>query len=119
MRSSGTILLLADRRQNGTAKALKTAGYQLIMSFTADHAVALTVGNSVDAVIMDQEHIAVAESWSVAKSLKLVRANICVVLVTSGSLTAEEALSGVDAVVPEGDMPALLSTISNLLKIAP
>ena len=118
MISSRTILLLADRRQNDTAKALKTAGYQLIMSFTADHAVALTVGSSVDAVILDRAHIDVAESWSVAKSLKLVRANICVVLVVSGGITAEETLSGVDAIVPEGDMPALLKTISNLLKIA-
>lgn len=86
------------------------------MSFTADHAVALTVGNSVDAVILDREHIDVAESWSVAKSLKLVRANICVVLVVSGGITAEETLSGVDAIVPEGDMPALLKTISALLQ---
>src|SRR5215472_6428996 len=111
-----TIVLLADRRNSKTAKALKGLGYRLVTTFTPDHAVAICVNNPVDAVILDQEHFIQTEGWSVAQSLKMIRHNLCVVLVVRGKILGSNLPSGVDAVVPDHDAPALLATLNHLLK---
>lgn len=111
-----TILLLADRRTSQTAKALKGSGYRLMMTFTPDHAVAICVNNTVDAVILDQEHFIQTEGWSVAQSLKMIRRTICVVLVVRGKIVGNDLPTGVDAMVPESDPQALLVSLKNLLK---
>lgn len=111
-----TIVLLADRRHSQTAKALKGSGYRLVTTFTPDHAVAICVNNPVDAVILDQEHFVQTEGWSVAKSLKMIRQKLCVVLVVRGKIVGSDLPSGVDAVVPDHDAQALLSTLKHLLK---
>lgn len=113
---SVTIVLLADRRQSQTARALKSSGYRLVTTFTPDHAVAICVNNRVDVVILDQEHFIQTEGWSVAKSLKLIRANICVILVVRGKIVGSEPPDGVDAVVPDHDAQALLAALKHLLK---
>jgi len=114
--SSPTIVLLADRRHSQTAKALKSSGYHLVTTFTPDHAVAICVNNRVDVVILDQEHFIQTEGWSVAKSLKMIRANLCVVLVVRGKIVGSEPPDGVDAVVPDHDAQALLASLKHLLK---
>ncbi|HKV93193.1 MAG TPA: hypothetical protein VJW20_11660 [Candidatus Angelobacter sp.] len=111
-----TLLLLADRRTSQTAKALKGSGYRLMMTFTPDHAVAICVNNTVDAVILDQEHFIQTEGWSVAQSLKMIRHSICVILVIRGKIVGKDLPAGVDAVVPESDPQALLVSLKNLLK---
>lgn len=111
-----TVLLLADRRHSQTAKAVKSSGYRLMMTFTPDHAVAICVNNLVDAVILDQEHFVQTEGWSVAQSLKMIRNNLCVILVVHGKITDNMRPDGVDAVVPESDPQALLVSLKNLLK---
>ncbi len=112
---SPTVLLLADRRNSQIAKALKDSGYRLIMAFTPDHAVAICVNNSVDAVILDQKNFVQTESWSVAQSIKMIR-NICVILVVRDKIMENLLLEGVDAIVPENDPQALLASLKNLLK---
>jgi PleD family two-component response regulator len=114
--SSSTIVLLADRRHSQTARALKGLGYRLMTTFTPDHAVAICVNNPVDVVILDQEHFIQTEGWSVAKSLKLVRANLCVILVVRGKIIGGEPPEGVDAVVPDHDAQALSAALRHLLK---
>ena len=114
--SSATIVLLADRRHSQTARALKNSGYRLVTTFTPDHAVAICVNNPVDVVILDQEHFIQTEGWSVAKSLKMIRANLCVVLVVRGKIVGGEPPDGVDAVVPDHDAQALLASLKHLLK---
>jgi PleD family two-component response regulator len=114
--SSSTIVLLADRRHSQTARALKGSGYRLVTTFTPDHAVAICVNNPVDVVILDQEHFIQTEGWSVAKSLKLIRANLCVILVVRGTIIGSEPPEGVDAVVPDHDAQALLASLRHLLK---
>ena len=114
--SSPTIVLLADRRHSQTARALKSSGYHLVTTFTPDHAVAFCVNNRVDVVILDQEHFIQTEGWSVAKSLKMIRANLCVVLVVRGKIVGSEPPDGVDAVVPDHDAQALLASLKHLLK---
>jgi len=115
MKTSQTILLLADRRQSQSAKALRAAGYNLLTSFTADHAVALCVNNNVDAVVLDQEHFVVTEGWSVAQSLKMIKAHICVLLVIRGKTARNELPVGIDAMVPQRDTERLLKALSQLL----
>jgi len=112
---SATVLLLADRRQSQSAKALKGSGYRVMMTFTPDHAVAICVNNAVDAVILDQEHFVQTEGWSVAQSLKMIRNSLCVVLVVRGTILGNTTPEGVDAIVPESDPQALLASLRNLL----
>jgi hypothetical protein len=110
-----SILLLADRRQNQTAKALKTAGYRLMTAFTPDHAVALCVNNNFLAAVLDQEHFIVTGDWSVAQSIKMIKPSLCVVLVVRGRILGHDLPEGVDAVVPERDTVALLGTLKRIL----
>ena len=109
-------MLLADRRHSHTAKALKTSGYRLVTTFTPDHAVAICVNNPVDVVILDQEHFIQTEGWSVAKSLKMIRNKVCVVLVVRGKMVGNTPPEGVDLVVPDHDPQALMAAIKHLLK---
>jgi DNA-binding response OmpR family regulator len=111
-----TIVLLADRRNSQTAKALKGLGFRVMTTFTPDHAVAICVNNPVDAVILDQEHFILTEGWSVAQSLKLIRNNLCVVLVVRGKIVGSDLPTGVDAVVPDHDVISLTATLKHLLK---
>jgi DNA-binding response OmpR family regulator len=115
-----TIVLLADRRQSQTAKSLKGSGYRVLTTFTPDHAVAVCVNTLVRAVILDQDHFIQTDGWSVAQSLKMIRNNICVILVVRGRVLREKVAgrmvpAGVDAVVPEQDDQRLLAVLKQLL----
>lgn len=111
-----TILLLVDRRQSRTARSLKDLGYGVMTTYTPDHAVAICVNNRVDAVVLDQPHFVETEGWSVAKSLKMIRATICVILVVRGKVLTSELPNGVDAIVAERDHDGLLETLQKLLQ---
>jgi DNA-binding response OmpR family regulator len=113
---AATVLLLADRRSSQTARALKGSGYRVMTTFTPDHAVAICVNNQVNAVILDQEHFIETEGWSVAKSLKMIRNNVCIILVVRGKMVGYTLPAGVDAVVAEHDSQALLASLRNLLQ---
>ena len=114
MSHSGTVLLLADRRSSHTDKALRAAGYRVMLSFTPDHAVAVCVGNPVDVVVLDQEHFVVTQNWSVAQSLKLIKPRICVVLMVRGKIVNQELPEGIDGVIAEGDIKGLLAKLKEL-----
>jgi hypothetical protein len=109
-----TVLLLADRRQSHTGKALRAAGYRVMLSFTPDHAVAICVNSDVDAVVLDQHHFVVTEDWSVAQSLKMIKRRICVVLIVHGKIVTHSLPAGIDAIIPEGDTDALLRMLKQL-----
>jgi hypothetical protein len=70
----------------------------------------------VDAVILDQEHFIQTEGWSVAQSLKMIRSDLCVVLVVRGKLVGSNLPKRMDAVVPDHDTQALTATLKQLLK---
>jgi PleD family two-component response regulator len=114
-RSSPIILIVADRRQNHTGRTLKAAGYRVMTSFTPDHAVALCVNNPVDAVVLDQANFVVTDDWSVAQSLKMIKARMCVFLIVRGKIIGKDLPAGVDAIIPEGDTQRLLKTLQELL----
>lgn len=109
------ILLLVDRRQSRTARMLKTSGYNITTTYTPDHAVAICVNNRIDAVVLDQQHFIETEGWSVAKSLKMIRGNVCVVLVVRGRILSHSLPEGVDAIVAESDGNELLETLERML----
>jgi DNA-binding response OmpR family regulator len=113
---TATVLLLADRRSSQTAKLLKASGYRVMTTFTPDHAVAICVNNPVDAVILDQQHFIETEGWSVAKSLKMIRNSVCVILVVRGRMIGQSLPSGVDAVVAAHASQALLDSLKTLLR---
>jgi DNA-binding response OmpR family regulator len=113
---AATVLLLADRRSSQTARALKGSGYRVMTTFTPDHAVAICVNNQINAVILDQEHFIETEGWSVAKSLKMIRNNVCIILVVRGKMVGYTLPAGVDAVVAEHDSQTLLAALKNLLQ---
>lgn len=110
-----TVLVVADRRQSLTSRTLRAAGYRLMTSFTADHAVALCVNNNVSAVVLDQEHFVVTDDWSVAQSLKMIKARICIILMVRGKIVGRDLPSGVDAVIPEGDTKSLIRKLEEML----
>lgn len=111
IRTIGTVLLLADRRQSQTSRALKSAGFRLMTTFTPDHAVAICVNNDIAAVVLDQEHFIVTENWSVAQSIKMIKPKTCVVLVVRGKIVDGRSPAGVDAILndrnPQGLVRAL------------
>ena len=114
--TSAIIVLLADRKHSQTSRALRVPGYRVMTTFTPDHAVAICVNNPVDVVILDQEHFVQTEGWSVAKSIKLIRNNVFVILIVRGKIVGNDLPDGVDAIVPDHDVPALLATVKHLLK---
>ncbi len=110
-----TVLLLVDRRQSRTARLLSDCGLHVITTFTPDHAVAICVNNRVDVVILDQQHFVETEGWSVAKSIKMVRTSICVILVVRGKVVTEDMPEGVDGLMTEHDHQGLLAMIGKML----
>jgi len=113
---SAIIVLLTDKKQTQTAKVLKAPGYRVMTTFTPDHAVAICVNNPVDIVILDQEHFVQTEGWSVAKSIKMIRQKVCVILAVRGRIIGNYLPDGVDVVVPDHDVQALLTAVKHLLK---
>ncbi len=109
------VLLLVDRRQSRTARMLKTSGYNISTTYTPDHAVAICVNNRIDAVVLDQQHFIETEGWSVAKSLKMIRGTVRVILVVRGRILSQSFPAGVDAIVPEHDDEALVQALERLL----
>jgi DNA-binding response OmpR family regulator len=110
-----TVLLLVDRRQSRTARVLSDCGFHVITTYTPDHAVAICVNNRVDVVILDQQHFVETEGWSVAKSIKMVRTSICVILVVRGKVVTEDMPEGVDGLMTERDHQGLLAMIGKML----
>jgi DNA-binding response OmpR family regulator len=106
-----TVLLLADRRNSALRHELSKAGYSILETFTADHAVALVVNNPIDAAILDQDLFVETGGWSVAQSLKAVKANVCVLLVMRGRQLARRMPKGVDAIVPADDAREVIAQL--------
>jgi hypothetical protein len=115
MKYLGTIVLLADRRLSDTAKALKAAGYRLMITYTPDHAVAICVNNEVDAVVLDQEHFVVTENWSVAQSIKMIKPSTYVILVVRGKIVDGHSPADIDATVPDRNPQSLLKALKKVL----
>lgn len=93
------MLLVADRRDNRLQRQLARCGYQVLSSYTGDHAVAICASNPVSAVVLDQKIFVEVDGWSLAQSLKLVRRNMCIILSLHGRPVSLKTPKGVDAIV--------------------
>lgn len=106
-----TVLLLTDRRKSVLKRHLTNVGYLVAETFTPDQAVAICVNSPVDAVVLDQAFFVETDDWSVAQSLKAVKANVCVILVISVERFTEELPQGVDAIVADENASDLLACL--------
>lgn len=113
-----TVLLLTDRRRSGLKRHLTNAGYLVAETFTPDQAVAICVNSPVDVVVLDQSYFVETEGWSVAQSLKAVKANVCVALVIPVEKFNEGLPQGVDAMVTGEDAAELLGCLNRLVSRA-
>jgi DNA-binding response OmpR family regulator len=86
----GTVLVLAERRNSRLSDHLRSRGYEVLETFTTDHAVAVATNNPVDVVVLDQDCFIETDGWSVAQSLKVAKAGICVLLATRAQRIFEE-----------------------------
>lgn len=110
-----TVLLLTDRRKSVLKRDLTKVGYLVAETFTPHQAVAICVNSPVDAVVLDQSFFVETNGWSVAQSLKAVKARVYVILVIPVEKFTEELPQGVDAMCT-GDNPVdLLACLERLL----
>lgn len=84
-------------------------------SYTTDRAVAICVNNTIDAAVLDQECFVETDGWSVAQSLKAVKPNLCIVLVSSARILHKKLPEGVDAMIDAGNPDALLTVLRRLM----
>ena len=110
-----TILLLVDRRTSVLKRYLVENGFRVAESYTTDRAVAICVNNSIDAAVIDQDCFVETDGWSVAQSLKAVKSNLCVVLVSPATMVRKALPQGIDAVVSANNPEAVLAEIRRLL----
>ena len=110
-----TVLLLTDRRRSLLKRQLTNAGYLVAETFTPDQAVAICVNSPIDAVVLDQSFFVETDGWSVAQSLKAVKASVWVVLVITVEKFAEELPHGVDAMITGDNAADLLACLGRLM----
>ena len=114
-RAEPTVLLLIERRGSALRRVLTEAGYRVLESFTTDHAVAICVNNTIDAVILDQDCFVETDGWSVAQSIKAAKPNLCVLLVSRAKRLSKRMPRGVDAITPAENPQTLLAVLARLL----
>lgn len=110
-----TILLLVDRRTSVLKRYLVENGFRVVESYTTDRAVAICVNNSIDAAVIDQDCFVETDGWSVAQSLKAVKSNLRVVLVSPATMVRTTLPQGIDAMVSANNPEAVLAEIRRLL----
>jgi DNA-binding response OmpR family regulator len=98
-------------------EAIQRQGYDVLLAFTADHAVAVSIANSCDAVIVDAELIR-AEGATLAETLKLARPEIPVLLLDHREdQSRRDALpKGVDAAVVGKSHGAVLAWLAAIFE---
>jgi DNA-binding response OmpR family regulator len=86
--------------------AIRESGYEVLLAFTADHAVAACISSECDAVILDADLIRSPTS-TLAETLKLARPNVPILLLDHREDPArkEQRPKGVDAAIG-GRFPA-------------
>jgi len=108
------VLLLADRRNSALKKVLRDAGFQVLETFTTDHAVAVCVNNRIDAVVLDQNWFVETEGWSVAQSVKAVTPNVSVLLILDTRKIRARLPPGVDAALAAANPSGVVARLKQL-----
>ncbi len=97
-------------------EAIQRRGYEVLLAFTADHAVAVCVGHLCDAVILDAELVR-SEAATLAETLKLARPNVPILFLDHRRDPArkDQLPKGVDAAVTGRSPSAVLAGLQALL----
>jgi DNA-binding response OmpR family regulator len=98
-------------------EAIQRQGYEVLLAFTADHAVAVSIANSCHAVIVDAELIR-AEGVTLAETLKLARPEIPVLLLDhrEDQSRRDSLPTGVDAAVVGKSHGAVLAWLAAIFE---
>lgn len=105
------IVYVGDMRDSPVF-SLQREGYKIELIQTLDHAVAYIASNPVDIVILDQELFIEVDGWSPAQSLKLMRPNVCVIVLSTATPFGMMMPKGVDAFVHRRDVHGLVATVA-------
>jgi DNA-binding response OmpR family regulator len=111
------ILCLAQPSANvsSTLRKIKRTGFDVSMAFTADQVVAECIGNPVAAVVLDAAFIR-NDDWSVAKSLKLVRPGLPILLLDRRDVSRRNGLPEcIDAAAKADDPKEVAVKLRQLL----
>ena len=111
------ILILAQSSPNITAllARIKPAALEVTLALTRDSAVALCVGNHFAAVVLDAALLR-NDDWTVAKSLKLVRPRLPILLLDSrGAGRGAPLPPDIDALASCDDLGDVLLKLDGLL----
>lgn len=92
---------------------LRNSRYSVLTASTSEEAVALCVAQVIAAAIVDAESIR-GQEWTVLKSLKSVRCNLPIILLSHRE-SQRETIEGVDAVVSMSSPGELYKTIDKLV----
>jgi DNA-binding response OmpR family regulator len=84
-------------------REIKKSGFEVTLALTAEQAVAVCMNNQVEAVLLDAAFIR-NDDWSVAKSLKLIKPLVPILLLDSRDLSRRDGLpASIDAVASAND----------------
>jgi len=97
-------------------EALQGYGYEILLAFTPDHAVAATISDKFDAIILEAELIR-QQGSAAAEALKLARPDVPVLLLNhrQDPARADELPKGVDLGVAGRSPDAVISALGMLL----
>ena len=111
-------LLVAARSSPGLETILRqfqAVQLEVVFAATTDAAVALLMGNPFSAVVLDAALIR-NDDWTVAKSLKLIKPNIPIVLLDARRLGDRKALpANIDVLISSDDPNEILVKIRQLI----
>ena len=117
MRQRRTVLLLLDRRGSNLIKRrLLRANYVVLETYTTDHAVAVCVNQPVDAAILDVSLFVETGGWSVAQSLKAVKPNLCVLLISNARKLTKKLPKGIDAMINGDETDDVMAELERMIE---
>lgn len=94
---------------------INAAGLDVALVFTSDYAVAACASNDFAAVLLDAALIR-NDDWSVAKSLKLIKPSVPILLVDSRNVSRKDTLPpNIDALAKLDDPKDVLLKLKGLL----
>ena len=111
------ILCLAQSSRDMTPilREVKISGFEITVAFAADQGVAVCVGNQVAAILLDAAFIR-NDDWTVARSLKLVKPGIPILLLDCrGRSRGKDLPPDIDAVATSSDPKKVVAELRRCL----
>ncbi len=114
------ILCIAESAANFNPMlhAISVSGYQVLLAFTSDQGVVACMSSHIAAVVLDAAFMREAD-WPVAKSLKLIRPSLPILLLDGKDATRRDGLPEcIDAVASKESHEDVLARLKELLASA-